>query len=582
MANLVDGWTVPGFTHVRELGRGASGRVMLAVDDLTQTKVAIKYLDGRLLDDERFLERFRGDARRLSQLEDPNVVDFYDFVEEPDGSSAAVVMERLGGVTLRRVLATQGPTGPLAALAILGGSLLGLAAAHSAGVVHQDFKPSNVLIDEEGNSRLCDFGVTPPGNDPPGTPGYLAPELWDGAQAGPAADLYAATVVFFECLTGRLPYDNGRGASALAKAHREVPIPVDAVPGPLRGLIAQGLAKDLADRPASAADFLGAVEDAAVTAYGPSWEAQGRSRLVEMATAAAAAPEPAAPSSEPASGSTARSPRQTRPRLIGAAIAAVVVVGGVLCATVVYGMDRKDAPADPLASTGPPSPRPTTSRNGKAVDPVGAVGAATLATRIDRAAGRRVSAAFTYRRSGCCGPVATAQGMFRLASGTSPAYTMTVSSPVAELRRPTRTVLVGETGYVRIGKAWRPVPAVGGQTRGYAALASRVRWSTSVANVTALLKASTSLRPADKGAPQRGYRGTAPMAKLTRDDKVGPLYAELARGTKAKQVSFVIVVDRNSLPRQLRLTLTGGGGKSLVLNTSYAGWGRKVTITAPH
>ncbi|HEX2313828.1 MAG TPA: protein kinase, partial [Thermomonospora sp.] len=107
---MVDGWTVPGFTHVRELGHGASGRVMLAVDDVTQTQVAIKYLDGRLRADESFMHRYRAEARRLSQLEDPGIADLYEFVESPDG--AALVMQFVEGVSLRRVLDTQGPTGP--------------------------------------------------------------------------------------------------------------------------------------------------------------------------------------------------------------------------------------------------------------------------------------------------------------------------------------------------------------------------------------------------------------------------------------------------------------------------------------
>src|SRR5690606_37099677 len=120
--NVVNGWTVPGFTHDREPGSGASGRVTLATDDLTSTKAAIKYLDAALVGDEAFLTGFRAAARRLSQVEDPNVVDLYDFVETPDG--AAIVMQHAEGVSLRRVLAAQGPTGPLAALSMLGGALL--------------------------------------------------------------------------------------------------------------------------------------------------------------------------------------------------------------------------------------------------------------------------------------------------------------------------------------------------------------------------------------------------------------------------------------------------------------------------
>jgi serine/threonine protein kinase len=283
---VVDGWTVPGFTHVQELGGGICGRVMLALDDLTQTKVAIKYLDRRLDGDEAFLSRFRGVARSLSQLEDPNVVDFYEFVESPQGT--AIVMERVDGFGLRRMIATQGPTGPLAALAIFSGTLLGLAAAHAKDVVHGTLRPAEILVDDDGNCRLTDFGLARAGTEAQTSPGYAAPELWEGATAGVPADLYAATAIFFECLTGHPPF-GGRSQSAISKAHREGPIPVEAVPGPLRSLITQGLAKDPAERPASAADFLGSVEDAAVDAYGPAWLAQGRGRLIELAAGAACA-----------------------------------------------------------------------------------------------------------------------------------------------------------------------------------------------------------------------------------------------------------------------------------------------------
>ncbi|MFD0853464.1 protein kinase, partial [Actinomadura adrarensis] len=100
-SHVVNGWTVPGFTHLEELGAGDGSRVVLALDDVTQTKVAIKYLDPRLGGDETFLARFRPVARRLSQLEDPNVVDFYEFVETPEGT--AIVMERVEGLGLRRL-----------------------------------------------------------------------------------------------------------------------------------------------------------------------------------------------------------------------------------------------------------------------------------------------------------------------------------------------------------------------------------------------------------------------------------------------------------------------------------------------
>ncbi len=198
------------------------------------------------------------------------MVDFYDFVESADG--AAIVMQWVEGVSLRRVLAAQGPAGPLAALSVLGGVLLGLAAAHERGVVHGALRPANILLDADGNAQLTDFATAPAATEVRFGAQYAAPELWDGEPATAATDVYAATAIFYEALT--VPA-RVRGRN-MARLHREAPIPADEVPGPLRALVHQGLAKEPQERPKSAADFLGALEDAAVSAYGPSWEAQGR------------------------------------------------------------------------------------------------------------------------------------------------------------------------------------------------------------------------------------------------------------------------------------------------------------------
>src|SRR5439155_23801055 len=106
---------------------------------------------------EEFRERFRQEARLLAEVRDPGLVDFMEYVESSHG--AAIVMELVDGVSLAQLINSEGPTTPEAALYVLKGSLLGLAAAHHAGVVHRDYKPGNILVDGEGNSRLVDFGV---------------------------------------------------------------------------------------------------------------------------------------------------------------------------------------------------------------------------------------------------------------------------------------------------------------------------------------------------------------------------------------------------------------------------------------
>ncbi|MER6915096.1 protein kinase [Streptomyces sp. NPDC000594] len=278
----MNAWTVPGYTDSRELGSGTSGRVVLAVHEATGVPVAIKYLAERLRRDHSFVVGLRSEARLLAALGSPHVVGLYEYVESPDG--AAIVMELVDGVSLRVLLREEGATGPEAALVVLKGSLLGLSSAHGAGVVHRDYKPENVLVRADGVSKLADFGIATGLGDEPevaGTPSYMAPEQWQGAVASPTADVYAATVTFFECLTGHKPYSAGNLAE-LAVAHMSAPVPDEEAPEPLRPLIARGLAKDPGDRPASASVFLAELEEIARSAYGEAWEERGQHRLAAL------------------------------------------------------------------------------------------------------------------------------------------------------------------------------------------------------------------------------------------------------------------------------------------------------------
>lgn len=276
-------WRIPGYTEIRELGAGAGGSVVMARHDADGVLVAIKYLSDELRNDVAFVARFRQEARVLNTLDSPHSVQLYDYVETGEGS--AIVMELVDGVALRALLRSEGPTGPEAALVVLKGSLLGLATAHTAGVVHRDFKPENVMVDASGMSKLVDFGIAVRAGDgeaPAGTPPYMAPEQWLGGPAGPSTDVYAATVVFFECLTGTRPF-RATNIAALARQHQVTPPPVEEVPPPLQGLVEQGLAKDPADRPPTAAAFLTELEAVAADAYGPEWQERGRRRLAGVA-----------------------------------------------------------------------------------------------------------------------------------------------------------------------------------------------------------------------------------------------------------------------------------------------------------
>ncbi|MGJ6960461.1 protein kinase domain-containing protein [Streptosporangium sp. G11] len=391
-------WRVPGYTEIRELGAGAAGRVVMARHDADGIMVAIKYLSEELRSDVGFVARFRHEARVLNTLSTPHSVRLYDYVETGDG--AAIVMELVNGVALRALLRSEGPTGPEAALLVLKGSLLGLAAAHSAGVVHRDFKPENVMVEADGRSKLVDFGIAVRSGDgdvPAGTPPYMAPEQWMGGPAGPATDVYAATVVFFECLTGTRPF-RATNIAALARQHQAMPPPVEQVPPALQGLVERGLAKHPADRPPTASAFLTELEAVAADAYGADWQERGRRRLAGIAGLLAAmfpldAPVPGADTSlamteldggDDDGGRTSSISRLSVKILVG--VSCIAVIGGLTAVLVGSGdsteiqsqssvtsqsptpsdpletvipEDEIDEPAEESPSAGTPTPTPT-------------------------------------------------------------------------------------------------------------------------------------------------------------------------------------------------------------------------------
>jgi serine/threonine-protein kinase len=278
-------WEAPGFVEERQLGNGASGRVVVAFAEATGKRVAIKYLSSALVSDPKFMWQFRTSVELQKSLDILRIVRVFDYVEAP-GQGAAIVMELVNGVSLHEMIGRRGPAGPEAALAVLKGSLLGLAAAHAVGIVHRDYKPENVLVDADGNTKLTDFGVAVQAEKVPtaGTSLYMAPEQWHGAPSSPAADIYAATAVFFECLTGKAPFSGRPGQ--LRQQHESAAVPLNEVTDQgLRGLIDSGMAKNPADRPRDAISFVAKLETVAIETYGACWEERGREQLAARGAA---------------------------------------------------------------------------------------------------------------------------------------------------------------------------------------------------------------------------------------------------------------------------------------------------------
>ncbi|MET9764105.1 protein kinase [Streptomyces sp. NPDC006372] len=280
-----DSWTVPGYVDLKNLGKGGNGRVVIARHEATSRNVAIKYLNEELCSKTEFRTALRNEARLLSGLTSPHVTRLYEYVEAEQG--AAIVMELVYGAALRALLKKEGHTHPEAALVVLKGSLRGLAAAHGVGVVHRDFKPENVLVNWDGQTKLVDFGISARTGDRHnlcGTFAYMPPEQWKTEAATPAGDVYAATATLYECLTGARPFEGPEPVDFL-RQHVEEPVPIERVPEEVRGLVLHGMAKDPALRPAGALDFLRELEWVAENAYGADWEERGQSRLAAVAAA---------------------------------------------------------------------------------------------------------------------------------------------------------------------------------------------------------------------------------------------------------------------------------------------------------
>ena len=353
------GWTLPGYTDERELGRGNSGRVVAAVEKATGRRVAIKYLSPALAADDAFMAGFRAEAQQLTRVDVPSAARVYDYAEQPGGAGAAVVMELISGITLAALIEGRGSLQPEAALTVLKGILLALAAVHRLGFGHGDCKPGNVLVDEAGQVKLTDFGIVLPAAEEfpaTGTARYLAPEVWRGEPATSGTDVYAATAVFFECLAGHPPFDGD--LSRLREQHASGSVPLDGIDEPLRQLIAGGMAPGRADRPHSAIAFVSELEALAPAVCGADWEERGRSQLAAAVPPAAGRGRRAAPVG--GSSAAAAGVRHPGRRRLLAGVAAVLVIAGIAAAAALSGSRHQARlSGSPSRSTTPgPAPSP--------------------------------------------------------------------------------------------------------------------------------------------------------------------------------------------------------------------------------
>ena len=265
MQTLV-GETIEGYRFVEELGRGGMGTVYRAVDEALDKVVAVKVVNPDKATDGAFRERFRTEARALAKLDSPTIVRVLAFRETSHGMF--LVMEYVEGRTLRSVL-DETDALPLAwTLKVFPQVVEAVRQAHERSILHRDLKPGNVLLSDDGQVKVGDFGLAKMQAADPhitstyataGTVCYMAPEQIQGLRHTTAqSDLFSLGVILYEMVAGRLPFDVHTGTYAIQRTIVEEPFPSvqehrPEAPDALAALIADLTAKDPEDRPASAA-----------------------------------------------------------------------------------------------------------------------------------------------------------------------------------------------------------------------------------------------------------------------------------------------------------------------------------------
>jgi serine/threonine-protein kinase len=256
---------------IRLLGRGGMGEVYEAEDTVRERRIALKLMGTAFSQDPVFRKRMQREARIAGRLQEPHVVPIHDFGEIDD--QLFVDMRLIEGTDLASVLNRFGPMGPPRAVAILRQIAAALDAAHSAGVLHRDVKPANVLLTGDDFAYLVDFGIASATTDEKltrmgstiGTWIYMAPERFTNKDVSHRADIYSLACVLFECLTGSAPF-KGSGPT-LMTAHITQPVPRPSemrpgVPPALDAVIGRGMAKDPAARYPTAGDLARAAHEA--------------------------------------------------------------------------------------------------------------------------------------------------------------------------------------------------------------------------------------------------------------------------------------------------------------------------------
>lgn len=251
---------------IKNIGKGGMADVYLALDTILNREVAVKVLKGELASDPIALERFKREAHASTCLSHPNIVDIYDVGE--DDNRHYIVMEYIKGYTLKELILKRGALPYKEAVWLMKQLSGALMEAHRNGIIHRDVKSQNVLIKADGTIKIADFGIAlahdamqiTSKDSILGSVHYLAPELTKGGQASMQSDIYSLGVVFFEMLTGDLPF---KGDSAIQVALKHVKDDIPSVrdynskmPQSVENIVLKATAKDLNERYANVALML--------------------------------------------------------------------------------------------------------------------------------------------------------------------------------------------------------------------------------------------------------------------------------------------------------------------------------------
>jgi eukaryotic-like serine/threonine-protein kinase len=362
----------------REIGRGGMGAVWLARDSVLGREVALKrigFLPGAQSPD---LERAEREARLAARLNHPHVVAIFDLVEDQD--ETWLVMEYVDGITLSAFVQRDGALTPDEAAPLVRQAADALAAAHEAGIVHRDVKPSNMLVNPAGQVKLTDFGIARAEADASltqtglvtGSPAYLAPEVASGSSATEASDVWSWGATLFHLLAGRPPYDvHDNLMGALYRiVHEEPPRLANA------GWLAPALEHTMTRRPedrwsmAEVREFLDRAGDVTIQPTPLAAFDDDATRLIEPTPAIAVPPVEADPEIADPVPATASRPGRTRSPWAWVAAAAVLVAVGAIVAAALAGHNGpSSATADsPLRSSSAPSSPSLSPATGAGID----------------------------------------------------------------------------------------------------------------------------------------------------------------------------------------------------------------------